>query len=355
MNIGYRMRLPLSSSHFCYTAFAPREPPASMPPTPKDFRSDTVTRPTPAMRAAMAAAAVGDDVWGEDPTVIELQDRAGRTAGQGGGPLRPLGHDVEPHRRAAPLPSGRGHDLRGRVARLLLRAGRLRAGQRRHRPAAPGAERRVATGATRSPAGARRSALPADPPALPGEYAQSRRRTDPALRERGNALRLGAAAGPAHAPRRGTALECRGGQRYSAGPVVAALRYRERLLQQGPRRARGIGPGRSPRLDPRGPAASEGIRRRHAAGRHPGRRGPVCPRSSRRSPGRRSRQRAEIGRRLASNPRPAAGTGDDRHEPGLLPSRTGPTYGGGTGRAASRPRHPHARDRPEFDPRGYPS
>ena len=41
----------------------------------KDFRSDTVTRPTPAMRAAMAAAVVGDDVWGEDPTVIELQDR----------------------------------------------------------------------------------------------------------------------------------------------------------------------------------------------------------------------------------------------------------------------------------------
>ena len=44
-----------------------------MPLAPKDFRSDTVTRPTPAMRAAMAAAAVGDDVWGEDPTVIELQ------------------------------------------------------------------------------------------------------------------------------------------------------------------------------------------------------------------------------------------------------------------------------------------
>ena len=45
-----------------------------MPSIPKDFRSDTVTRPTSAMRSAMAAAAVGDDVWGEDPTVIELQD-----------------------------------------------------------------------------------------------------------------------------------------------------------------------------------------------------------------------------------------------------------------------------------------
>ena len=37
-----------------------------------DFRSDTVTHPTPEMRAAMAAAPVGDDVYGEDPTVARL-------------------------------------------------------------------------------------------------------------------------------------------------------------------------------------------------------------------------------------------------------------------------------------------
>ncbi len=41
--------------------------------TPIDLRSDTVTRPTPAMRAAMAAAEVGDDVYGDDPTVNRLQ------------------------------------------------------------------------------------------------------------------------------------------------------------------------------------------------------------------------------------------------------------------------------------------
>ncbi len=40
-----------------------------------DLRSDTVTRPTQAMRRAMAEAEVGDDVYGEDPTVIELQER----------------------------------------------------------------------------------------------------------------------------------------------------------------------------------------------------------------------------------------------------------------------------------------
>lgn len=40
---------------------------------PIDLRSDTVTRPTPAMRAAMAAAEVGDDQYGEDPTTTRLQ------------------------------------------------------------------------------------------------------------------------------------------------------------------------------------------------------------------------------------------------------------------------------------------
>jgi threonine aldolase len=41
-----------------------------------DLRSDTVTRPTAAMRRAMAAAEVGDDVYGEDPTVRALEDAA---------------------------------------------------------------------------------------------------------------------------------------------------------------------------------------------------------------------------------------------------------------------------------------
>ena len=47
-----------------------------------DLRSDTVTRPTPEMREAMAAAEVGDDVFGEDPTVNELQRRAAERLGK---------------------------------------------------------------------------------------------------------------------------------------------------------------------------------------------------------------------------------------------------------------------------------
>jgi threonine aldolase len=47
-----------------------------------DLRSDTVTRPTPEMRRAMAEAEVGDDVYGEDPTVNLLEERAAEAAGK---------------------------------------------------------------------------------------------------------------------------------------------------------------------------------------------------------------------------------------------------------------------------------
>lgn len=47
-----------------------------------DLRSDTVTKPGPAMRAAMAAAEVGDDVYGEDPTVRRLEEEAAQLLGK---------------------------------------------------------------------------------------------------------------------------------------------------------------------------------------------------------------------------------------------------------------------------------
>src|SRR5215204_5787156 len=46
-----------------------------------DLRSDTVTTPTPEMRRAMADAEVGDDVYGEDPTINRLQERAAELLG----------------------------------------------------------------------------------------------------------------------------------------------------------------------------------------------------------------------------------------------------------------------------------
>ena len=60
--------------------------------TPRiDLRSDTVTRPGPAMRAATAAAEVGDDVFGDDPTVNHLQDRAAALFGMPAGLFFPSG------------------------------------------------------------------------------------------------------------------------------------------------------------------------------------------------------------------------------------------------------------------------
>jgi len=55
-------------------------PAGSRPPV--DLRSDTLTRPTAGMRAAMAAAEVGDDVYGEDPTVNALEEKVAGLFGQ---------------------------------------------------------------------------------------------------------------------------------------------------------------------------------------------------------------------------------------------------------------------------------
>ncbi|MEE2907722.1 MAG: GntG family PLP-dependent aldolase [Planctomycetota bacterium] len=53
-----------------------------MPDTPVDLRSDTVTQPTAAMRDAMMSAPLGDDVLGDDPTVIALQERCAELFGK---------------------------------------------------------------------------------------------------------------------------------------------------------------------------------------------------------------------------------------------------------------------------------
>ncbi|SAL72414.1 threonine aldolase [Caballeronia arvi] len=56
-----------------------------------DLRSDTVTRPGQSMLAAMSAAQVGDDVWGDDPTVLELQARLAERTGKEAGLFFPSG------------------------------------------------------------------------------------------------------------------------------------------------------------------------------------------------------------------------------------------------------------------------
>ena len=56
-----------------------------------DLRSDTLTRPTRAMREAMVGAAVGDDVYGEDPTVAELEERVAALLGHEAALFMPTG------------------------------------------------------------------------------------------------------------------------------------------------------------------------------------------------------------------------------------------------------------------------
>ena len=59
--------------------------------TAVDLRSDTVTRPTPEMRRAIAEAAVGDAVLGDDPTAAELERYAAEVLGKGAALFFPSG------------------------------------------------------------------------------------------------------------------------------------------------------------------------------------------------------------------------------------------------------------------------
>ena len=61
------------------------------PAEPIDLRSDTVTRPSPGMRRAMAEAPVGDDQYGEDPSVNRLQQRIAELLGKAAALFVPSG------------------------------------------------------------------------------------------------------------------------------------------------------------------------------------------------------------------------------------------------------------------------
>ncbi|NOZ78557.1 MAG: aminotransferase class I/II-fold pyridoxal phosphate-dependent enzyme [Acidobacteria bacterium] len=70
-----------------------------------DLRSDTVTHPTPAMRRAMASAEVGDDVYGEDPTIRRLEERAASLLGREAAVFVPsgtMGNQIAVHLHTIP-------------------------------------------------------------------------------------------------------------------------------------------------------------------------------------------------------------------------------------------------------------
>ena len=83
-----------------------------------DLRSDTVTLPTPAMREAMYTAELGDDVYGEDPTINRLETLAAEKMGKKAALF--VGHVVRTDGSQAP---GRRGDIDGPFTQVTDRAG----------------------------------------------------------------------------------------------------------------------------------------------------------------------------------------------------------------------------------------
>src|SRR4030088_3712003 len=90
-----------------------------------DLRSDTVTQPTPEMRRAMAEADVGDDVYGEDPTVNLLEQRAAEIFGKEAALFVPTGTmgntiavKVHTHHGQEVICEARGHVLNYELAMM---------------------------------------------------------------------------------------------------------------------------------------------------------------------------------------------------------------------------------------------
>ena len=160
---------------------------------PIDLRSDTVTRPTPAMRRAMAEAEVGDDVFGDDPTVNALEARTAELLGKEAALFVPSG--TMANQIAVGVHARPGDELLcdatshvyvwegGGIARLSGVTARTFEGD--------GGLLSLDDLARRDPA--RRRPLRPDPAGLPGEHPQPRRRPGPPDRER----RRDRAAGPA--------------------------------------------------------------------------------------------------------------------------------------------------------------
>ena len=286
-----------------------------------DLRSDTVSRPTDAMRQAMAAADVGDDVFGDDPTVNALEERAAELLGKEAGLFVASGTMGNVVAQLAHLAARPGDDRRPRAPHDRRRGVRPRGHRRDEHPGPRRPRRRDAR-----PRGHRgRLPQPARPARAdhrddhPREHPRPQRRPAPAAGLRPG----GRGAGPStrrRLPHRwGALLERRrrpgSGRHHGARPGRPG-RHRHVLPEQGPRL-----PGR---LDGRGHEGrhlagaprAQAARRRHAPGRHP-RRG-----RARRPPGRRGRDDRPPGRRPRQRPPPGRGPGRPRRHP--QPRRAGP-------------------------------
>ncbi len=142
-----------------------------------DLRSDTVTRPSDGMRQAMAQAEVGDDVFGEDPTVRRLEAAGRGTAGTRSGAVRAHRHDGQPDRRSSRMtsPGQRRARWTGAPTSTATSWAPWRPGPGRC-PGSWAAQRGPLTGASRSGRSRRTSTTWRDRAAGPGEQPQPCRR-----------------------------------------------------------------------------------------------------------------------------------------------------------------------------------
>ena len=264
-----------------------------------DLRSDTVTKPTPAMRHAMAEAEVGDDVYGEDPTVNRLERRAAEIAGKEAALFVPTGtmgntiavklHTEHGQEVICRFPRPRAR-LRTFHGRLVLR---LRHPRHPHR-------RRHSFAGTRSAASSSPSILTPRPPA----WWRSRTPTICAAAPFTRMRPIREICEGAH--ERGVKVHMDGARIFNAAAALGTAgarnrrprRHRDVLPFESPGRARRLPAGRPRRPDRQGPPLSQAAGRRHAAGGRAGRRRAWSRSKNRRKKlCRRSRQRPLPGRR----------------------------------------------------------
>jgi threonine aldolase len=218
-----------------------------------DLRSDTVTRPTPAMRRAMADAPVGDDVYQEDPTVNLLQERVAALLGKQSALFVPSGvmaNQLAVHTHTRPgdevLIHEGGHILHyegGAAAALSM--------VQLH--ALPGLHGVI------DPRDVRAAIRP------PSEHFA---RTS-LLAVENTHNRAGGTIWPLEA------LEAAARAAHGAGLAVHLDGARLRVLLEGSWGSGGLGPRGHGLLHRRGPPSSQAVRRGHAPGRHHRRRRPL--------------------------------------------------------------------------------
>ena len=214
-----------------------------------DLRSDTATQPTEGMRAAIAAAVVGDEQKREDPTVNELEARAATLLGQDEAifvPTATMANQIA--LRAAHGARGRA-GRRGELARVHLGARRSRRALGGHHARASRCCRPV-----QRRAGARGPPRASDPFAsdaccLGREHAQCERRTDLAARGDRRAPQPLRRARPPFPSRRRAAAERGDRQRGGRRDDRPALRLGDALSLQGSRLPARRAPGRLGRGD----------------------------------------------------------------------------------------------------------